>query len=120
MPLLASKVETPTSLLEKAMLPPYPIATLLNASRAVTVNEKPVPAVALAGARTEKCVAAPALVVIAPLCPVMLAVILSLAVNVWLPSAVSVPLNVPTPWLRVLMAGTIAPALLLEKTTEPA
>jgi hypothetical protein len=39
----------------------YPVAVALDASRAVTVKLIGVPGVAVAGAVTEKCVAAPAL-----------------------------------------------------------
>ena len=61
------------------------MAVLLNASSAVTVNVIALPAVALAGALTTKCVAAAALTVTAPLVPVIELVTVSVAVIVWLP-----------------------------------
>src|SRR5262245_18846648 len=56
---LAGRMAWP-SVLVKWIAPAYPVAVLPNWSWAVTVNEKAVPAVALLGAPTEKCVAAAA------------------------------------------------------------
>ena len=39
------------------------------------------------------------------LVPVMLLVAVSVAVTVWLPTVISVTLNVPTPLVSVLLAG---------------
>ena len=51
------------SLEVKWTVPVYPVAVLLDASSAVTVMLKAVPAVAVPGAVTEKCVAGPAVFV---------------------------------------------------------
>src|SRR5437763_261190 len=80
-------------------------AVLLNASWAVTVNVKPVPAVAEAGAATVKCVAAAALTRIVLLVPVIELLLVSVAVIVWLPAVLSVALNVPVPLLSGLLAS---------------
>ena len=51
------------SLLVKCAVPVYPVAVAFEAVNAVTVRLNMVPAVAVAGAITEKCVAAPPLAV---------------------------------------------------------
>jgi hypothetical protein len=55
----AGKTAAP-SLLVKCTVPVYPVAVAFDASKAVTVTLKDVPAVAVAGAETVKCVAGPA------------------------------------------------------------
>ena len=93
---------------------------MLNWSRAVTVKLKAVPAVALLGALTVKCVAAAALTAMVLLVPVMLLVTVSVAVIVWLPAVTSVALNVLVPLVSVLLAGKVAWVSLLLKWTVPA
>ena len=95
------------------------MAVLLNWSRAVTVKLKAVPAVALEGAATVKCVAAPALTVIELLVPVTDAFPVSVPVIVWLPEVLSFALKVPVPLVRVLLAGNTAWPSLLVKWTVP-
>ena len=78
-----------------------------------------VPAVAVAGATTAKCVAAPALTVIAPVDPAIEAVTVSVAVIVWGPVVFSVAASVPVPFVNVLFAGNTAVASLLVNCTVP-
>jgi hypothetical protein len=95
----------------------------LEASSAVTVIEMGVPAVAVAGAVTEKCVAGPAgapLTLIGPEVPVIEAVTVSVAVIVRLPTVFSVAEKVPTPLTRVLLGGSTAAPSLEVKWTVPA
>ena len=47
------------------------------------------------------------------------AVAVSVAVTVWLPAVLSVTVNVPTPEVSVLFAGSAARASLLERATVP-
>ena len=54
------------SLLVKCTVPVYPVAVAFVAVSAVTVKLNAVPAVAVVGAVTEKCVAAPPAVNVAP------------------------------------------------------
>jgi hypothetical protein len=70
---------------------------------------------------TAKCVVAAALTVIGPLAPLMLLAVLSVAVIVWLPVVVKVALNVPTPAVSTLFAGSnvAAPWSLLVNATVP-
>ena len=50
----------------------------------------------------------------------MLAVVLSVAVSVWLPAVTSVALNVPVPLLKVLPDGNVAaPSLEVNNTVPP-
>ena len=79
-----------------------------------------VPAVALAGADTEKCVAAAALTVIVLLVPVIEEVTVSVAVIVWLPAVSSVAEKLPVPLVSVASAGNTAAPSLLVKWTVPA
>ena len=74
----------------------------------------------LPGALTAKCVAASALTAIVLLVPVIEAVTVSVAVIVWLPAVLSVALNVPAPFVRVLSAGNVALPSVLVKWTVPA
>jgi hypothetical protein len=106
------------SVLEKVTLPVNPVAVLLNWSSAVTVKVKPLPAVAVPGAVTRKCVAAAALTVMGPLVPVT---VVWLAVMVRLPAVVNVALKVATPLVKGLAAGStvLAPVSVLEKVTLP-
>ena len=67
----------------------------------MTVNVTALPAVALAGALTTKCVAAAALTVTVPLLPVIEPLTVSVAVIVWLPAVFSVTVNVPVPLVNV-------------------
>ena len=79
-----------------------------------------VPAVALAGALTLKCVAAAALTATAPLVPVMELVTVSVAVRVWLPAVLRVAVKVPAPLVRVALTGSTAcPWLQLKRTVPP-
>ncbi len=79
-----------------------------------------VPAVAVVGALTLKCVAAAAATAIVLLVPVIEEVVVSVAVMVWLPAVSKVTLKVPTPLVSVASAGKDAPASLLVKCTVPA
>src|SRR5205823_2694968 len=90
-----------------------PVAVLLNGSCAVTVKLNPLPAVALLGALTAKCVAAAALTAMLLLVPVMLLAFVSVAVTVWLPAVRRVAENDPVPLLRVEFAGSTALASVL-------
>ena len=92
---------------------------MLNASNAVTVKVKAVPAVALLGAPTLKCVAAAAPTRIALLVPVMELVTVSVAVMVWLPAVRKVALKLAVPLVKVLLAGKVALPSLLVKCTVP-
>jgi hypothetical protein len=91
----------------------------LAASRAVTVTLKGEPAVAEAGADTEKCVAAPAVTLIALDVPVFEAVTVSVAVMVCTPMVLSVAENVPTPLVSVEFAGNPAAPSVLVNCTVP-
>ena len=76
---------------------------------------KAVPAVADAGAETEKWVAAAALTLIVFDVPVIEDDTVSVPVMVWLPAVFSVAENVPTPLVKVAFAGnTAAPSLLVK------
>ncbi len=66
------------------------------------------PAVALAGALTVKCVADAAATAMALLVPVMALVTVSVAVIVWLPAVSNVAPKLPVPFVRVLLAGRTA------------
>jgi hypothetical protein len=81
---------------------------LLNWSSAVTVKLKAVPAVALEGALTLKCVAVAAPTVIVLVVPVMEEVTVSVAVRLWLPAVFKVALKLPVPFVSVLFAGNMA------------
>ena len=121
-PLLAgNKVAAPWSLLLNPTMPEYPVAVLLNWSSAVTVKPTLLPAIALAGAVTAKCVAVVALTVIVVLAPVIDPLIRSVAVSAWPPAVVKVALNVPTPLVSGLAAGSNveAPWSLLVNDTVP-
>jgi hypothetical protein len=107
------------SLLVKCTVPAYPVTVLFTASRAVTVKLNAVAAVALAGALTVKCVAAPAATLTFADVPVIDALTLSVAASVWLPAVLSVALNVPTPLVSVLFAGSTACPSVLVKCTVP-
>ena len=80
---------------------------------------KEVPAVAVAGADTRKCVAAAALTVMAAEVPVIELVTVSVAVRVWLPRVLRVAENVPVPAVRVEFAGKVAAPSVLVKCTVP-
>ena len=86
----------------------------------MTVKLIAVPAVALAGALTTKCVAAAALTVIALLVPVRL-LAASVAVSVWLPAVTRVALKVAWPLVSALLAGNFTAALgsVLVNATVP-
>ncbi len=82
---------------------------MFEALSAVSVKLKAVPAVAEAGAVTEKCVAAAgALTLIEFELPVMEAVTESVAVMVWLPAVFSVAEKVAVPFVSVELAGSTA------------
>jgi hypothetical protein len=87
---------------------------------AVTVKLIAVPEVAVAGAVTEKCVAAAdAPTVIVPEVPVIVAVTVSVAVIVCAPAVFNVAENVPVPFASVALAGNVAAPSLLVKCTAP-
>jgi hypothetical protein len=88
---------------------------LLNGSSAVTVRLNAVPAVAVLGALTAKCVAGEVLMVMALEVPVIEAFAVSMAVMVCVPAVFSVAENVPVPPLSVLSAGKTASVSLLVK-----
>ena len=69
---------------------------------------KAVPAVAVVGAVTAKCVAAAALTETLLLVPVTETVTVSVAVRVCVPEVLSVALKVPSPLVSVLSAGNTA------------
>ena len=79
-----------------------------------------VPAVAVAGALTTKCVAAAALTAIVPEVPVIVEVTVSVAVIVWLPAVLSVAEKVPVPLVSAEFAGGTAEPSVLVKPTIPA
>ena len=91
----------------------------MNGSWADTVKLKAVPAVALLGALTLKCVAAAALTATALLAPVIEMVTVSVAVSAWLPAVLRVALKVPVPFVSVLSLGRTAWPSLLVKCTVP-
>ena len=91
----------------------------MKASFAVTVKLNEVPAVAVAGADTTKCVAAAALTVMALEVPVIELVTVSVAVRVWLPRVLRVAENVPVPPVSVEFAGKVAAPSVLVKCTVP-
>ena len=68
---------------------------------------------------TLKCVALPALTPIAADVPVIEEVTVSVALIVRLPAVLSVLLNVPTPLVRAVLAGSVAAVSVLEKCTVP-
>jgi hypothetical protein len=76
------------------------------------VKVNALPAVALAGALTAKCVAEAALTAIELDVPVMDEVTVSVAVIVWLPSVTRAALKVPTPLVSVESAGSVDPPSL--------
>ena len=82
---------------------------------------KPVPATALAGAVTRKCVAAlPFTFTVTLALPVMLPAMVSVAVTDWLPVLCRVTPKVPLPLVSVEFAGNVATPSELVKCTEPA
>ena len=89
-------------------------------SSAVTVKVVGVPAVAVAGSpdRTN-CVVAAALTVIALLVWLRAALLVSVAVTVRWPAVLRVTVNVPTPPISVLLAGSKAAGSLLVIATVP-
>jgi hypothetical protein len=90
------------------------------ASSAVTVTLIATPAVAEAGALTSYWVADPAMTKTLPDVPVMSAVVVSVAVTVWLPAVFRVNWNIPVPFDRTESAGRLAAASELVKCTMPA
>ncbi len=78
------------------------------ASRAVTVMLNAEPAVAEVGAETTNRAAAPGATAMSPLVPVMVEVTESVAVTVLLLAVLKVTEKVPTPLVRVLLAGRAA------------
>jgi hypothetical protein len=93
---------------------------LFEASNAVRVMLKGVPAVAVVGAVTLRCVADPALTTMAFDVPVIDEVAVSVAVIVWPPAVLSVAMNVPVPFVSVLFAGKEAVPSVEVKCTVPA
>ena len=88
-------------------------------SSAVTVTLTAEPAVAIPGALTEKCVAAPAATVMVAEVPVMDKVTVSVAVTALEPGVSRVTGNVPVPFVRVVSAGNTAAPSELVKCTVP-
>src|ERR1700722_16093583 len=118
--LAGSEASLPGSLLVKTTAPQNPAAVLLNRSRAVTVNRKPVPATTPAGTVTTRCDAAAALTVIKLLVPVIVPAsplaFLAVGGGFWPPAVVKTALNTPTPLIRTPFTGTTvhAPLSVLE------
>ena len=88
-------------------------------SSAVTVKLKAVPAVAVAGAETVKCVAGPALTAMLDEVPVMEEVNESVAEIVWPLAVLSVTGNVPVPLVKVEFGGNVTVPSVLVKWTVP-
>ena len=78
-----------------------------------------VPAVADAGAETEKCVAAAGETAMVFDEPVIDDVTVSVAVSVWFPAVFNVADKVPTPFVNVESAGNVAAPSLDVKCTVP-
>ncbi len=78
-----------------------------------------VPAVAELGAETKSWVAEAGLTVTVPVVAVSDEVTVSVAVMVWLPAVFSVAWKLPTPLVRVELAGSAAAASVLVKCTVP-
>jgi hypothetical protein len=91
---------------------------LLLASSAFTVTLTGVPAVAVEGAVTDKCVAG-GVTETALEVPVMDAFAVSLAVTVRLPAVLKVTENVPTPLVSFEFAGRTAALSVLVNFTVP-
>src|SRR5438874_8162163 len=108
------------SLLLNCTVPEYPVARLLNASSAVTVILKALPAIAAAGPLTTNRDAAAAPTVIALLLPVIELLTVSVPLMFRLPAVFRVALNVPTPPLKVESAGRTACPSVDMKCTMPA
>jgi len=72
------------------------------------VKVKEVPAVSLAGATTEKCVAGGPTTLIEFEVPLIETVLVSVAVMVWLPAVLSVAEKVPVPFVSVVFAARTA------------
>ena len=95
------------------------MAVFPKASSAVTVTLIAVPAVAVLGALTKKCVAAAALTEIELVVPVIELVTVSVAVTVCAPAVFNVTENMPTPLVSVPFAGRVARPSVLVKCTVP-
>ena len=85
-------------------------------SCAFTVKLTAVPEVADVGAENANLVAAPGLSEMGPEVP-EIAVLVSVAVMVWLPEVLKVVENVPMPLVRVEFAGSVAAESVLVKCT---
>ena len=97
------------------------MATLLNASLAVTVKLFVPPAVVRLGYPLTVKLLAPAAFTVMPLCvPVMDPVTVSVAVSDCVPAVFNVALKVPTPLVSVEFADKVAAPSLLVKWTVPA
>jgi hypothetical protein len=103
----------------KWTVPVYPVATLLNASSAVTVKPKEEPDETDAGATTVKCVTAAGLTIIAFEVPVIDEVTISVAVMVCDPAVLRVAGNIPVPLVRVESPEKDADPSVLVKCTVP-
>src|ERR1051326_2401468 len=79
----------------------------------------PLPAVAVAGAETAKCVAAAPATAIEPDVPARVAVTVSTAASVWAPAVLRTAENVPVPLGKTALAGRVAGVLPLVKCTVP-
>ena len=95
------------------------VTVWLLVSNAVTVTEKGDPIPTEPGAETLKWVAG-RVVTVTVAEPVIDEVTVSVATTVWLPLLFRVTLNVPTPLLRVELAGRTASPSELVKCTVPA
>jgi hypothetical protein len=102
------------SVVLKWTVPVYAVAVLPNESRAVTVKAPLFPATLEGRAMTAKWVAASGLTWMAAV-PATEAIKASLMVSVSLPAVCSVAVKVPTPLLRAMSAGSVAPPSLLVK-----
>ena len=95
------------------------MAVFPKESNAVTMTLIAVPAVAVLGALTERCVAAAGLTEIEPLVPVIELLTVSFAVTVCSPAVFNVTENVPTPLVSAASEGRVAKPSVLVKCTVP-
>ena len=107
------------SVLVKCTVPVYVVTGLLNWSTASTTRLNAVPADTEGDPATTKCVTTPELTRFGFEVPVIVAVTVSVAVTVWLPTVLNVTGKVPAPLVRVVFAGKIADASELVKCTVP-
>ena len=116
---LAGSTAAPSELV-KWTVSPNVVMVWLFWSTAVTLKLKLVPAVALDGADTTKCGAGVVDTEIGPEVPVIEPLLVSVAVMVCVPAVRNVARNVPVPFVRVELAGSVAEPSRLVKWTVPA